>query len=90
MSPADATAPNLIAGNVAADQFLTGEQHPWRKSYDDIIIRFYRNNELINEAPITESLGGPANAVTWIVQEAKRFNFEIPNNTLLMTGHAGR
>jgi len=90
MSPADATAPNLIAGNVAADQFLTGEQHPWRKSYDDIIIRFYRNNELINEAPITESLGGPANAFTWIVQEAKRFNFDIPNNTLLMTGACGQ
>ena len=89
-SPSDATAPNLTAGNVAADKFLTGEQHPWRKSYDDIIIRLYRNDALINEAPITESLGGPANAVTWIVQEAKRFNFEIPDDTLLMTGACGQ
>tara|TARA_B110000977_G_scaffold36145_1_gene48383 strand:- start:4714 stop:5421 length:708 start_codon:yes stop_codon:yes gene_type:complete len=89
-SPSDATAPNLTAGNVAADKFLTGEQHPWRKSYDGIIIRFYRNDVLINEAPITESLGGPANAAKWIVQEAKRFAFEIPNNTLLMTGACGQ
>jgi 2-keto-4-pentenoate hydratase len=89
-SPTDATAPNLIAGNVAADMFLTGEQHPWRKSYDDIIIRFYRDDELINEAPITESLGGPANAVTWIVQEAKRYDIEIPDGTLLMTGACGQ
>ena len=89
-SPTDATAPNLTAGNVAADQFLTGQQHPWRKSYDDIIIRFYRNDELINEAPITESLGGPANAVTWIIQEAKRYNIEVPDNSLLMTGACGK
>lgn len=89
-SPTDATAPNLTAGNVAADKFLTGEQHPWRESYDDIIIRFYRDDELINEAPINESLGGPANAVTWIVREAKRYNIEIPDNTLLMTGACGQ
>lgn len=88
--PTDATAPNLTAGNVAADKFLTGEQQPWRESYDDIIIRFYRNEELINEAPITESLGGPANAVTWIVREARRHNFDIPDNTLLMTGACGQ
>ena len=89
-SPTDATAPNLTAGNVAADKFLTGEQHPWRKSYDDIIIRFYRDEELINESPITESLGGPANAVTWIVQEANRYNIEISDNALLMTGACGQ
>ncbi|MBT5155996.1 MAG: hypothetical protein HON77_01380 [Gammaproteobacteria bacterium] len=89
-SPSDATAPNLTAGNVAADKFLTGEQHPWRKSYDDIIVRLYRDDALINEAPITESLGGPANAVQWMVQEAKRFNFEIPDGTLLMTGACGQ
>ncbi len=88
--PTDATAPNLTAGNVAADKFLTGEQHPWRESYDDITIRFYRNDELINEAPITESLGGPAKAVTWIIQEAGRYNIEIPDNTLLMTGACGQ
>lgn len=89
-SPADATAPNLTAANVAADKFLTGEQDPWRKSYEGIIIKFYRNDVLINEAPITESLGGPASATSWIVQEAKRFGYEIPDNTLLMTGACGQ
>ncbi len=89
-SPTDATAPNLTAGNVAADKFLTGEQHPWRESYDDIIIRFYRNDVLINEAPITESLGGPAATVRWIMTEAKRYNFAIADNTLLMTGACGK
>ncbi|MDA9680183.1 hypothetical protein N9U06_01850, partial [Gammaproteobacteria bacterium] len=54
------------------------------------IIRLYRNDALINEAQIKESLGGPAKAVTWIVQEAKLFNFEIPDNTLLMTGACGQ
>ena len=89
-SPKDATAPNLVAANVAADKFLLGPLLPLRDSYDDVTIKLFRNNALINEAPITESLGGPIEAVKWIVKEARKYNIKLFDTALLMTGACGQ
>ena len=89
-SPKDATAPNLAAANVAADKFLLGPMFPLRDNYDDVTIKLFRDNTLINEASITEALGGPIEAVKWIVKEAEKYNIKLSDSELLMTGACGQ
>lgn len=86
----DMTGPNLVAGNLAADQFLAGEQLPWRESFEDIVVRLYRDDELVNEASMMESLGGPHAALDWMLSEADQRNIRISDGMLFMTGTCGQ
>ena len=88
----DTTAINLVASNVATDAFLAGEQHRWenRENWSDTTVRLYRDDELINEADILDSMGGPAKALDWIRPEAARFAIPLTAGDLVMTGACGK
>ncbi len=88
-NPQDMTAANLLATNLAADRFMPGPQFPWRALYNDITLRLTRDGEVVNEASVMESLGGPATALPWMCAEAKRRNIPLADNMLFMTGTCG-
>lgn len=88
--PTSATAPNLVAANVAAEKFLVGASRPYQPSLDSVSIELYRDDELINEGTINESLDGPSAASRWIIKEAKQRGFDIGDTNFLMTGACGQ
>ena len=87
--PADASAAYLTAGNVAADQYMTADVHPWDATLEQETLRLYRDGHLVNEAPVSESLGGCAAAAAWMLAEADRRDIEVPESCLFMTGACG-
>ena len=87
--PASATAPNLVAANVAAEKFLVGDMQTYDTNMDSIGLKLYRDDELVNEAVINESLGGPVAAARWIMAEARERDFDINPTNFLMTGACG-
>ncbi len=84
----DATASNLVAANVATDAFMAGPNKPL-EAWSDPTVRMTRNGELINEASILDSLGGPRAALDWIHQEAARYDIPVEPGSLIMTGACG-
>lgn len=87
--PADATGSNLVASNIAADRFIVGEQQPMRGSYDDVVVTLTRDGETVCEAPATDALGGPLEALAWMLEEAAKRGLEIADDMLLITGALG-
>ena len=87
--PADATGVNLTACNIAADRFIVGTQSPFRDDYADIHITLTRNGETVCEAPATDALGGPSDALAWMLEEAALRSMEISDGMLLITGACG-
>lgn len=88
-TPTDATAANLVAANVATDAFMTAAPQPW-SDYTGTRVQLYRDDELINDADIMESLGGPGPALLWIRGEAYRHDIAIDDGALIMTGACGK
>ena len=87
--PQDMTASNLVVANLGADGFIQGEQIPWQESFADNQVRLFRDGELVMEASMLESFGGPRPALDWMLAEAKARHLSIADNTLLMTGTCG-
>ena len=87
--PADATGVNLTACNIAADRFIAGIQSPFRSDYADIHITLTRDGETVCQAPATEALGGPRDALAWMLDEASLRGLEIRDDMLLITGACG-
>ena len=85
----DRTGVNLAACSIAADRFIAGEQQPLRDSYDDIHIRLTRDGQEVSAAPATDALGGPHDALAWMLQEAKTRGIGIAAGMLLITGACG-
>lgn len=88
-NPGDFSAANLLAANLAADQFIRGPQSEWRASYDDIKVRLYRDEALLSSASVMDAMGGPHQALDWMLAESKRWDYKISDNLLLMTGICG-
>ena len=87
--PADATGVNLTACNIAADRFIVGPQKPFRSDYADIHITLTRDGETVCQAPATDALGGPHDALAWMLDEASLRGLEIRDDMLLITGACG-
>ncbi len=87
--PADATGINLTACNIAADRFIVGTQRPFRNDYADIHITLTRDGEEVCQAPATDALGGPHDALVWMLDEASLRGLEIRDDMLLITGACG-
>ena len=85
----DRTGVNLAACSIAADRFIAGEQQPLRDTYDDIRIRLTRNGQEVSAAPATDALGGPYEALAWMLREAKARGIGIADGMLLITGACG-
>jgi len=87
--PADATGVNLTACNIAADRYIVGTQLPFRDDYADIRITLTRDGETVCQAPATDALGGPQDALAWMLDEAALRGLEIRDGMLLITGACG-
>jgi 2-keto-4-pentenoate hydratase len=88
--PEDMTASNLVLSNLGADGYILGDFRDWSPPYDDFAIRLSCSGEVINQAQISDSLGGPESAVPWIVREATARGFSLGEGTLLLTGACGK
>ena len=85
----DRTGVNLAACSIAADRFIAGRQQPLRDSYNDIHIRLTRNDQEVSAAPATDALGGPYDALAWMLREAKTRGIGVAAGMLLITGACG-
>ena len=88
-SPNDAKGANLTATNIAADRYIVGEQQAFRDDYTAIEVTLTRDGETVCNAPLSDALGGPANALQWMLEEAKVRGMTPANDMLLITGACG-
>lgn len=88
-APGDLSGTNLAACNVAADRFLPGAWQPWTGSLDGSIA-VARSGEVVLEAGLTDSLGGPESAAAWMRAEAARRGVALWDGMLFITGTCGQ
>lgn len=90
----DMNAPNLVLANLGADAYIVGTPMPWQPGYDDLTVALSRTVEdetqTVNEASMSDALGGPESAIPWILTEANRLGFRRGDETLILTGTCGR
>lgn len=86
---ADVSGIDLVACSIGADRFIAGEQSPMLDSYDGIRVTLTRNGETLSSAPATEALGGPREAVAWMLNESRARGFPVAAGMLFITGACG-
>ena len=90
----DMTAVNLVATNLGADRFLVGEPLPWSEQtltqLAGASVRLLRDGEPLLEAAIATSLGGPEKALAWMLAQARKRDWPLSGETVLLTGTVGR
>ena len=87
--PEDAVGTNLTATNIAADRYIVGEQKPWRDDYSDVGVVLTRDGEVVCEAPVSDALGGPHDALQWMLEEGRVRELNVVDGMLLITGACG-
>ena len=85
----DLTGNNLVACSIAADRFIVGRQLPLLDSYADIEVTLLRDGEVVCSAPATEPLGGPRQALDWMLRESRLRDFPVVDDMLFITGACG-
>ena len=85
----DASGPNLIACNVAADRFVQGICVELPISFADRCVELKRDGKSLYQAKLTEPLGGPSESLAWMLNESQTLGFSIPNKALMLTGACG-
>ena len=85
----DMTAVNLAAANLGAYWFIQGPQQDWGGDFSNVTVTLTRDGEQVTQAPITEALGGPEPALTWMNGEAERLGVQFQDGMFLMTGSCG-
>ena len=88
-SPDDAKGSNLTATNIAAYQYIVGEQQPIRDDYEQLYVKLTRDGESVCEASLADALGGPKPALEWMLNEARDRNMNASDGMLLITGACG-
>lgn len=87
--PEDFSLANILLANLAADRYLLGPQGEWLGDYRDVTVSLYRDEELLNQASVMDAIGGPQQALDWVLAEAKNRQLPMPDSCLLMTGSCG-
>ena len=85
----DAKGVNLAACNVAADRYIVGEQHPFKRDYSEYSVSMSRDGESVCCAPLTDALGGPQKGLAWLLEEASTRSVLLADGMLLLTGACG-
>lgn len=85
----DAKGSNLTATNIAAYQYIVGDQQPIRDDYEQLSVTLTRDGETVCEASLSDALGGPKQALQWMLNEASVRNMMPANDMLLITGACG-
>lgn len=88
-SAEDAKGTNLTATNIAADSYIVGDQQPLRDDYNELEVTLTRDGETVSQAPLSDALGGPHAALSWMLEEAKVRGLSIEDDMLLITGACG-
>ena len=88
-SPDDAKGANLTATNIAADRYIVGEQQPFRDDYESITVTLTRDGATVCAAPLSDALGGPAQALEWMLEEGAVRGMTPTEDLLLITGACG-
>ncbi len=87
--PSDLSAPNLVACNLGADAYIVGEPIPWEPSFNDATVTLTRGVDVLNQAAMSDALGGPEQAARWMWQEARKRGFRCEEGTLFLGGACG-
>lgn len=85
----DMNAANLVASNLGADLFLVGDPVPWDEEFNDVTATLTSGDQVLNNAAMTDALGGPVPGVGWMWAEAAKRGFELGRETLFMMGACG-
>ncbi|MCY4127766.1 MAG: hypothetical protein OXG15_00860 [Gammaproteobacteria bacterium] len=88
-SPDDAKGSNLTATNIAAYHYIVGEQQPIRDDYEQLSVSLTRDGETVCEASLSDALGGPKQALQWMLSEASVRGMTPTDGMLLITGACG-
>lgn len=88
-SPDDAKGSNLTATNIAAYFYIVGEQQPLRDDYEQLSVSLTRDGESVCEASLSDALGGPKQALEWMLGEARVRGMTPADDMLLITGACG-
>jgi 2-keto-4-pentenoate hydratase len=95
-APTDFTGPNIVASNIGADRFICGATQRWdtehssnNQNYDDILLSMTHDGQEVCQSSSKASLGGIVSGTQWIVQEARKRQFDLADNTLLILGTCG-
>lgn len=86
---ADMTAPNLVACNLGADLYIVGDPVPWDPAFNATKVVLTCGDETVNEADMTDALGGPESAANWMWKEVRARDFPLSGGTLLLAGACG-
>lgn len=85
----DMTAPNLVACNLGAGLYIVGDPVPWDPALSATKVVLTCGEETLNEADMTDALGGPQSAAGWMLKEAQARDFSCGGDTLLLAGACG-
>lgn len=85
----DMTPANLVIANLGADLIVVGDFLPWESLGGDVAAVLIREGEVVNEASMSEALGGPAAGLPWVCTEAQRRGYALSDRTLIMMGACG-
>lgn len=88
-SAEDAKGANLVATNIASYQFIVGEQQAIRDDYESLSVSLTRDGETVCEAALSDALGGPHQALEWMLEEAQVRGMTPSADSLLITGACG-
>ncbi len=88
-SAEDAKGSNLTATNIAAFRYIVGEQQPIRNDYTELTVALMRDGEEVCQASLSDALGGPHEALAWMLEEARTRHMTPAEDMLLITGACG-
>lgn len=81
---------DLVAVNSASYRYIEGATIDWRHTdLDELIVKFYRGEELLHEDMAGSVMGGQKNALCWLINKILEVGYSIPVGALLMTGAIG-
>lgn len=83
-------APDLIAANVSARQYIIGAGvAPENFDLNQIRVVLYHNGTAINSGPGSDALGDQWNAALWLVNSMVEQGYKIEKGSILLTGALG-
>ena len=88
--PEDMSVENLVVINLGADAYIVGDFQPWQPEFNDLQATLFFGDEVVNQANMSDAIGGPESASKWMWQEAAVRGLNAGEGTLLLTGACGQ
>ena len=88
--PEDMSVENLVVINLGADAYIVGDFQPWQPEFNDLRATLFFGDKVVNEANMSDAIGGPESASKWMWQEAGLRGLNAGEGSLLLTGACGQ